>query len=791
MKPMAFNLRDAKKVKTDGKTSTFKLGSGHEITILHKALPALQRKQIEKMPCCDGADVDAMAEGGKVDSLKQRKDHEIGVNLETAKAAGHNTKGYLRGRTELAKGVHSNTLDDLRAMKKPNLPMAKGGEIKPPKMEREDKGHGAVIHKEDAQSKELERMRKENDDLHKKIMEAHEHIMKMANGGDVLPKHMKPPKNPKMEAVGINGHAAAYANGGAVHGPCKNPNCPSYGKMHPNCNCYANGGKIDQDAVEETTVRPDAGFGKVTLIDAEGGETPDPQQPWSPTTDYDKGNPSVPQVAKENYKKDTTDDVQQKYGKQPVKMYADPTEPVSQDDSAPLATPDAPPPAQAPVEPTTAMANMPVNTQVPPTPANANVLAPDNTVNAPAAVNLQQQGAREQQAVDSAKGAAVANIQDGFNKQRAALAQRDADNLDNLKGHAEDFKQYINENPINPNHYMESKSTLNKVGTAVTLFLGGLGAGMRGGSNPALDFINRQIDRDIDSQKARADQQRTIWGAYKDLYGDDTIANNMAKISLNDITTGKMNQAAAQLATPAAKANADAFSAQKAIENQQLLLDSSGRLGQLGGSGGAKTGKPTIAKPSEADKSAAAVPKEKQLIPADEYADSPILKPGAEGRLNQLRYTPQAKDKIDQISEAYRNAYAADHVLGQLHSVMQDMHKNAIEGGTGGYLRRHDPVQSLPYVGEAAHKLIADPVTDNAENREYDTNKSRIVGDLANALKGTNVGQEEIKRVVDANSPEHGDDAKAVAKKERAIRIFIKNATLKDQALLKDWKVSK
>ena len=50
MKPMAFNLKDAKKVGGDDKSSTFQLKSGHQIKILHAPLSALHRQRIEKMP---------------------------------------------------------------------------------------------------------------------------------------------------------------------------------------------------------------------------------------------------------------------------------------------------------------------------------------------------------------------------------------------------------------------------------------------------------------------------------------------------------------------------------------------------------------------------------------------------------------------------------------------------------------------------------------------------------------------------------------------------------------------
>ena len=50
MKPLALNLKNAKKVSTDQHSSTFQLGSGHQIKVLHAPLPALQRKQVMEMP---------------------------------------------------------------------------------------------------------------------------------------------------------------------------------------------------------------------------------------------------------------------------------------------------------------------------------------------------------------------------------------------------------------------------------------------------------------------------------------------------------------------------------------------------------------------------------------------------------------------------------------------------------------------------------------------------------------------------------------------------------------------
>lgn len=90
----------------------------------------MHRETLEELRSMPKPKLEGLAEGGSVDDMKKRKDHELGVNLETAKQAGHRTKGYRRGMTELAKGVHSNILEELRSMPNPKLKgLAEGGEV--------------------------------------------------------------------------------------------------------------------------------------------------------------------------------------------------------------------------------------------------------------------------------------------------------------------------------------------------------------------------------------------------------------------------------------------------------------------------------------------------------------------------------------------------------------------------------------------------------------------------------------------------------------------------------------
>lgn len=716
MKPMALNMSKVKKIASDKTSSTFEHEDGHTIKILHKALPAIQRRQIEKMPMCEGGKIKlaeggvlpkyihppknpkmeavgiggvAMAEGGEAKKPAPKKPAirpDKGFGKTIVYPHSEEMQHFDQGGTIVAKPTGDTQAPPVQDSSPYDQTLSNGWSNIKKAFSGNSKAEGGEIEGKD---EELARLRKENDELHKKFMEAHETMMKKSE-----PKKM--------------------AEGGKV--------------QH-----YAQG----TDSVQPATPAPGA----------EPDSTPPPQ----------------PQV--------------------------DPAHVVS---------------GQSPEQIASQIANQqtPAVQSAQPTNTGQSMYG-DKTLNPSANLDLENKAVSQQAEVDKAKGAALANAQDGYGKALAANAQRDRDNLNQMTQHVKEFDTYNKEHPIDPTHYVSDMGAAKKTGTAIALLLGGIGSGLVGGSNPAQDFLDRQIDRDIEGQKARADQQKTIYGAYMKLYNDQNIASDLTKASLLGIQTNQINKISSQLATPQANAIAAAQTAKNNAAAQQALLDAAGRRNTLGtgGSGPANLNQQpggktpgSVASPTPAPAVKGGPPGQAgaQNSAEDEeskYANSPILAPGAERKLKNLAYTPKANDpaELAEIKSAYGNAYAADKLLSQLHGVHQSLYNDSKEGGTAGYIRRHDPIEDLPYVGKTLHGLVAQPATDNQTNRDYETNKTRLVSDIANSLKGTNVSGEEINHIVNANAPEHGDSPGQVAKKERAIRVFIKNATLKDQAILKKW----
>lgn len=387
------------------------------------------------------------------------------------------------------------------------------------------------------------------------------------------------------------------------------------------------------------------------------------------------------------------------------------------------------------------------------------------------AVNQEAQSLREQQAVDVDKAKAAQVIEKDQVDERQKLIEEDATNAAELKKHADEFAAYTRKSPINPNHYTESLGAGAKVASAIGLFLGGFG----GGSNPAQDFLNKQIDRDIQSQKDNAEQKKTVWGAYQQLYGDQVVSNNLTKVSLNDQLLHKMALASAKLGTPQAKAAYDLAQARYSKENAQLLGVSANRVTGLKNGTIKPEGHPVDEKHSR--------------DAMERNGIKPILSPRASERFNKLQYDPTAKPQYEELKKQYESASQADKILEGIDQTYKDLTGNATTAGRVAQLS-HETLSKVPFVGEALDAVASFPSKIETESRDYDRAKTELTKSVVNALKGSQLTTEAIEKVVDANTPVKGDPEELVAKKKASIVKFIKESVrtnfLKDKHLADD-----
>ncbi len=160
-------------------------------------------------------------------------------------------------------------------------------------------------------------------------------------------------------------------------------------------------------------------------------------------------------------------------------------------------------------------------------------------------------------------GAAQANVEAGRQKQIANTLIDFNRQVETNKKERDAFIQDINNGHIDINRYMGSMDTGQKMGTAIALALGGLGSSVSGGSNTALDFLNKQIDRDIEAQRTDLGKKENLLSANLKAYGNIRDAYDATRQNLNDIATSKINQLADKAQSPLAKFRAQALNGER------------------------------------------------------------------------------------------------------------------------------------------------------------------------------------------------------------------------------------
>lgn len=457
-----------------------------------------------------------------------------------------------------------------------------------------------------------------------------------------------------------------------------------------------------------------------------------------------------------------------------------------------------------PQTPANLYGNQPVANNLPNLPnanSGANLVNPNSTANVPQAVKQELALAPEQQKLDVAAGQNRATEESAYTKQRAAQAQQDQEHINDMKQHTEEFAKWNQDpnNQVNPNHWADTRA-LGKTGAAMSLFLSGFAGGL-GNAGP-MNFINSQIDRDIDAQKSRIGQQKSVFEAYNKLYDNQNIASNLTKVSMNDLYSHRMNQIADKIGTQQAKINAQMFQGQKILENRQLLLDSSQDPGMDSAYRRSQEvqGKvPTEQAPSvpfiDENGKAQGVPTQGQNQPPQPskegapqepiYPTYHLLSPNAEKILqNKLPLDPRIKKNpavLDTINNQYTAAQQAEKVLngpkndgvGGIHDLIQQMYTNTGSGnsftGLPGHIRRttEGSLSSIPIVGPAA-EAIAGVVPKSQAQKQFASGKSTLETDLATALNGL-IAPTDINKIVEANLPAYQDKPEDISRKEKAI----------------------
>lgn len=240
--------------------------------------------------------------------------------------------------------------------------------------------------------------------------------------------------------------------------------------------------------------------------------------------------------------------------------------------------PAAAPVAQAPV------ANVPAAA-----PVQAAQSAPQMQMpmgNSGAGFGTMMQGIRDEAKAQGDLGKAQAQVMADQEKQLAQLNYDQEQLRWNYDIDSQKLADEAANGKVDPNHFLDSQTTGQRVMTSIGLLLGGIGSGMVGGENPALQFINNQIDRDIQGQIQNMGQKNNLLRANMEMFKNKTDAINMTKANLLNITQTKLQQEAAKSQDPMAQARAKQALGPLEQQRQALIGQTAQRQAILQGQGG-------------------------------------------------------------------------------------------------------------------------------------------------------------------------------------------------------------
>jgi hypothetical protein len=180
-------------------------------------------------------------------------------------------------------------------------------------------------------------------------------------------------------------------------------------------------------------------------------------------------------------------------------------------------------------------------------------------------------GLREEQGVNTALAQQAVNRGQQQALDDKWLRDQGDASLSAIQKAHDDFNKDFMANKIDPRAYLENMSTGQKVATAIGMLFGGIGSARTGAPNYAVDFLNKQIERNIQAQQSRMDQQKTLLGANEEIYKDKTNALTATRINMTDSMMHQAQLAAAQQGTPTADAIFKQKAADWAFQRSQLM----------------------------------------------------------------------------------------------------------------------------------------------------------------------------------------------------------------------------
>lgn len=175
-------------------------------------------------------------------------------------------------------------------------------------------------------------------------------------------------------------------------------------------------------------------------------------------------------------------------------------------------------------------------------------------------------------------------IMDDYVTDMQVRQAADKEQLDSIASENENLFKGVMDSKVDPNRIWSDQGTGNKLGAAIALIVGGIGAGMGHTSNQALEIMQKAIDRDVDAQKIDIGKKQNLLTYNLQKYRDMQMAQSATKLQLSTIANAQLQQAALKNNSPQAIAQAKLLQSQadmqyglplyQAVQQRQMLAHS-------------------------------------------------------------------------------------------------------------------------------------------------------------------------------------------------------------------------
>lgn len=400
----------------------------------------------------------------------------------------------------------------------------------------------------------------------------------------------------------------------------------------------------------------------------------------------------------------------------------------------------------------------------------------------PGAVNANTQiAAQNQGAVNAAAAEAEVPQNVAYIKGLQQVAQQQQDAYNDIAKHTGDFAQHMQ--GVDPQHFVKNMPGGEKVLTSLGLLIGGFSQGFGGGNNPASDWLNHQIERDIDAQKNAQDVNKTVYGAYRQLYGDSNAAIAATKASMADVYAQMGKQIALKYGTPNAMIAAQNLANTAAAATPKLLREGAVDLTALPGSRG-------IGAPGQAGSQHGAHPTEGQKEGAH-Y----LLAPNAQSKLDALAwraaYDPAAAAKLPIAQQQYQSAVQTEKALHEIDRIFPLAAGTTTAAGSFANALE-ETVGEVPFgIGKVLGNLPGEAIRDlggqkEKLNKAYST---QLEGYIDAALDGTGATPTDKSEMAKKYHPLESDSPEVKKEKleglKRKIITFQKTSAMGASGMLK------